>query len=81
MIRNNPANTDIWAQHPPGGRHIRLDDVMDMEMSFTLPWSNTCAVFMVIFVVMVNIIVIDNTLALHLPLMDDLASGPPEIFA
>ena len=36
---------------------------------------------MVTLVVMVNIIVIDNTLALHLPLMDDLASGPPEIFA
>ena len=39
MIRNNPANTDIWPQPPPGGRHIRLDDVMDMEMSFTLPGS------------------------------------------
>ena len=39
MIRNNPANTDIWPQHPLGGRHIRLDDVMDMEMSFTLPGS------------------------------------------
>ena len=35
---------------------------------------------MVTLVVMVNIIVIDNTLALHLPRMDDLASGPPEIF-
>ena len=83
MIRNNPANTDIWPQPPPWGRHIRLDDVMDMEMSLTLHCLglhlHTCAVFMVIFVVMVNIIVSDNTLALHLPRMDDLGS-PPEIF-